>query len=123
MNENTSTIKEQVRVKLFDQDRAAMGTALAQLLQEIETVEEQKKAHSKECSSRIEVLSAQVSNLQRTINQGYSLNETECIWLMSTPRPGLKTLVRCDNNEEVRTENMTDTDAQLGLDMQPPSGD
>lgn len=120
MNENTATIKEAVRVKLFDQDKAEMGMALAQLLQEIDTIEEQKKTKSKEFSTQIDVLSEQVRNLQRTLNQGYSLTETDCMWLMSTPRPGLKTLVRCDNNEEVRTENMSDTDAQLGLGLQPP---
>ena len=117
----TETIKEQVKVKLFDQDKAAMGVDLAQVCQEIDDVEAAKKASNKDFAATLETLTNKKDDLQHKINRGYELKEMDCMWVMSTPGPGQKTLVRADTNEEVRVEAMTMADAQLGMNLQSPS--
>jgi hypothetical protein len=120
MAEN-ETIKEQVKVKLFDQDKAILGTELAQVCQEIDDIESAKKASNKEFAATLETLTNKKEDLQHKINRGYDLKEMDCMWIMGTPGSGQKTLVRVDTNEEIRVEAMTQADAQLGMNLQPPS--
>ena len=121
MSEDNATIREEVKIKLFDQDRAALGTELAQVCQEIDDVDGRRKAANKDLLAVIETLEVKKQELQMKLNRGYDSKEMDCMWIMGMPGAGKKTLVRADTNEEIRVEAMTQADAQLGMNLQPPT--
>lgn len=112
-------IKEEVRVKLYQSDVGRLGKELAEVTQERNQLEARRGELQSTLASQIKAFNVKINELSSKINQGYEMREVECIWLMDTPRTGLKTLVRKDNNEELRSETMTQADAQLGMDLQP----
>ena len=121
MSEDNATIREEVKVKLFDQDKAAMGSELAQICQEIDDIKSARQASNKVFAGTLKTLANKKEGLQNKINRGYGLQEMDCMWIMGMPGAGKKTLVRADTNEEIRVEAMTQADAQLGMNLQPPT--
>ena len=51
-------------------------------------------------------------DLSLKLAQGYEYRECECVAQYSTPRPGVKTIVRADNGAFVAEEAMTDAEMQ-----------
>ncbi len=82
----------------------------------------------KSMNTQLSAHTNRLNELSAKINQGYEMREVDCMWIMDMPRSGSKTLVRVDDNEEVRVEAMTQADAQFGINLQPapedqPAGD
>lgn len=124
MNETDEhVIKEEVKVKLHASDLSKLGKELAEVTQERNQAEAERRSLQSTLAARIKDFETKINALSSKINQGYETREVACVWLMDTPRTGLKTLVRKDTNEELRTETMTQADAQLGMDLQPPPPD
>ncbi len=123
MNEIPSTIKAEIKVKLYPDDLAKLAKELANAVQEANSIEQKRKAYNKDLAAEVESWEQIRDALSLKINLGYELKEMDCMWIMSTPGPGQKTLVRADTNEEIRVEAMTQADSQLGMDLQPPSED
>lgn len=57
----------------------------------------------------------QGKQLSLKISQGYEYRETECVVQLSTPRPGVKTIIRADNGDWVAEEPMTHEEMQNRL--------
>lgn len=83
--------------------RAAIADETAKAA-EVAKFTERRKDHDSRCAS-----------LSLKISQGYEYRETECVVQLSTPRPGVKTIVRADNGDWVAEEPMTHEEMQNRL--------
>jgi hypothetical protein len=71
-------------------------------------------------SATLKILSAEIAQLSDQLSSGSEWVDVELVILLDQPRPGLKTLVRVDNNEELRVEPMTPEDRQQSLGFEEP---
>jgi len=89
-----------------------LGEALAREAQGVFDLKEKKASVSAALVAQIKEANGRVAELTVKINNGYELREVECMWLMEEPRPGMKRLIRADNNQHVRDEPMTQGEMQ-----------
>lgn len=121
MSEVNEVIKEPVKCKLFKDDLMKIGKELAEETQERNQLDARRREVASTLAAQMKAHETRIAELTAKIMQGYEVRDIECMWLMDTPRTGMKTMVRKDNNEEIRTETMSQADAQLGMDLQPPT--
>lgn len=113
------TYKEQLKVKLYDQDLMVKAKEMAAAQQELNKAEDEKSQAVSSLNATIKGLRAKVDDLSVAITNGYELRMVDCTIMFDTPRPGMKTIIRTDSGEEVRQELMTEFDRQQGLDLKP----
>jgi hypothetical protein len=89
-----------------------LGEALAREAQTVFDLRETKSSVVAEMSAQIKQANKRVADLTTRINNGYELREVECMVMMETPRPGMKRIIRIDNNEMIRDEPMTAAEMQ-----------
>ncbi len=123
MNETNEPIKEEVKVRLFPEDLMKYAKEQAFLQQEYTQLKAKLSEIQKSMNTQLSAHTNRLNELSAKINQGYEMREVDCMWIMDMPRSGSKTLVRVDDNEEVRVEAMTQADAQLGINLQPAPED
>lgn len=76
--------------------------------------------------NQLKLLQTRISELATRIHSGEELRPVECIVMLDTPKPGLKQILRLDNNEPLRTEPMSEAEQQQsfafpeGQDSKPP---
>lgn len=75
-------------------------------------LEAEKKNFTARIGSAIKDATTRVEDLTNKLNCGYEFRATECVVMMDTPLPGLKSIVRIDNGDTVRNERMTDEEKQ-----------
>ncbi len=92
-----------------------LGEVLARDVQSVFDLRGQKATVSAELAAAIKSAEKRVSEVTRKINHGYELRDVEVIALFETPRPGLKQIVRLDNNEVLREEAMTTEEMQASF--------
>ena len=68
-----------------------------------------------EFAAQIKGADKRIADLANKYNSRYEMREMECIVLFDKPQPGMKTIVRVDTGEEVRTAVMTDAETQGNL--------
>lgn len=117
-------IYEELPYKFTRDELRLLGEDLARANQEVYTLRGNKKTTASSMEAAIKEAEARAAVLTRKLNEKSELRETEVHALMNTPRPGLKTIVRADSDEEIRTEPMTDADRQETLPFaeEPPDG-
>jgi hypothetical protein len=89
-----------------------LGEALAREAQNVFDLRERKSSVVAELSALIKQANGRVAELTNRINNGYELREVECMVMLETPRPGMKRIIRVDNNEPLRDEPMTAAEMQ-----------
>jgi uncharacterized protein YoaH (UPF0181 family) len=57
------------------------------------------------------------------LNNRYEMREVEYITVLDDPQPGMKRLIRVDNNKPLRTEPMTFAEKQQSFGFKDPDGD
>ena len=97
-----------------------LGETLARESQNVFDLRERKKASNAELGASIKSAENRVGDLTDKINNGYEMREIECLVLMETPRPGMKRIIRADNNEQLRDEAMTTAEMQASFGFQEP---
>jgi hypothetical protein len=103
---------ESVRVHFTDEEILQLGERLAVTMQEVYELQNSKKLLVKELSAQIEMAEARVADLTRKVNQRYEMRDMECTVLLSTPRKGMKTIIRPDTDEVICEEAMTPAEMQ-----------
>lgn len=98
---------EPIKYAFSGEEIRALGEALARENQTIYDLREQKASAVASLTASIKAANKRAADLTAKINNGYELREVEVLAMLETPRPGLKTIVRIDNNEEIRVEPMT----------------
>jgi hypothetical protein len=110
---------EAIEHKLSDDELIKLGEQLAELNQlHIELVAD-KKAKLADFTARRQELEQQIAILSGKIQNGIDTEQVEVIVLMDTPRAGQKSFLRMDNNQVLRTEDMTPQERQqsFGFDI------
>lgn len=97
-----------------------LGEGLAREAQNVFDLRGEKANTVTALSASIKAAEKRVADLTTKINNGYELREVECLVLMETPRPGMKRIIRLDNNEMVREEAMTVNEMQSGFGFTDP---
>jgi hypothetical protein len=109
---NEKRLYESVKYTFSQDEIRELGEALAREAQTVFDLRDQKKTVGAELAASIKSAEHRVGDLTDRINNGYELREVECMVMMETPRPGMKRIIRIDNNEMIRDEPMTATEMQ-----------
>jgi hypothetical protein len=103
---------EAVKYTFSQTEIRELGEALAREAQTVFDLRDQKKTVTAELGASIKSAEGRVGALTDKINNGFELREVECMVMMETPRPGMKRIIRIDNNEPLRDEPMTAAEMQ-----------
>jgi len=96
-----------------------LGEALAREAQTVFDLRDKKATTMAALAASIKAANSRVADLTTKINNGFELREVECMALLETPRPGLKRIIRIDNNETIREEPMTLAEMQGNFGFNP----
>lgn len=110
--EEQSMIAEQ-RIPLTRDEIAAMGMEIVGYRDEIEQLEEQKKAAADLFKSQISGLEERAKGVMKTMRQGWRIEEVEADVIYNHPVKGMKTIIKKHTQEVIRQEAMTDQDRQM----------
>lgn len=123
-----STQKKHLRCELNNIDRLAYCDESAVLVEQIEQLEDQKKASASQYKSYIEEKAARLSRVSSYVRNGWEEREVSCYWIYEcsglesdgTPiyHPEKKTLVRDDTGEAVEIREITQEERQLALPLE-----
>ena len=100
-------IYESIKYTFSADEKRQLGEALARETQTVYDFRSQKANAVSSLGASIKNAEKRAADLTTKINQGFELREVECMVLLETPRPGMKRLVRMDNNEHIRNEPMS----------------
>jgi len=109
---------------VFTRDEVTdLGAKLARECQQYADVEHEKAQAAAAFGAEMKAALGRVADLTQKINNGYELRNVECIVLMEVPRPGMKTLIRADTNEPLRSEPMTMAEMQSNFGFGTQEGE
>jgi len=74
--------KEELKVRLYDDDLKRLGKTLAEENESLNTLEARKSEIASSLAAQIKAHKANISEISAKINRGYELREVECSWLM-----------------------------------------
>jgi hypothetical protein len=100
-------IFEPIKHTFTPDEMRGLGEAIAREAQRVYDTRAEKTALTADLSAQIKAAEKKVADLAGKINNGYEIRDTECLYLMDTPRIGMKTLMQCDTSTEIRVEAMT----------------
>lgn len=106
------TRTERLRTDLSQEVINEMGRKLARAHADLEQNEAERKQAMDGFKAARTALVKQIDDLSDSINQGYEESEVECCITFNEPAPGKKLVWRRDTGEEVRIEDMTETERQ-----------
>jgi hypothetical protein len=93
----------------------AKGEALSTAYIEYDRVEEQKKTASAEYGDQLKALRGEMRQLAGQIRKKGAERAVDCVTQFHTPEVGMKTTIRTDTGEIVKTEPMTNDERQENL--------
>lgn len=99
-----------------------LGDELARAADDVREIEARKKEATSAISAELKKANGRVFTLAGKIRDRYEMREVQCIAHYGVPRPGLKTIRRADNGEDLGEEAMTAEEMQQGLDFGATSG-
>jgi hypothetical protein len=89
-----------------------LSVEMANKIQELQSVEQEKKSVTSSYTSKLNMLKENVGSLSNKVASGYEIKEVECAIEFHIPKQGMKTLVRADNGQKI-VEKMNDVDFNL----------
>ena len=113
----TKRITERLKYTLSDGELRHLGDDLARAIRENIRVENDKKTAMAHYAMLQKESIANLADLSLKITNGYEWREIDCVVQLSTPRSGLKRIIRSDTNEVVREEPMTPAEMQAAFDF------
>jgi hypothetical protein len=114
---HTKEIKRQLPCHFTADQLQSKSEELANQLEELGQLEDQKKQVMTDFKGRIELVEASIRVLALHIRQKFEYGEVLCEVMMDTPVFGKKTIVRTDTGAVVGEEFMTPEDRQLQLNL------
>jgi hypothetical protein len=114
---DTTTIKKSLLCSLSDDERRTYGIKLATTLEDIETVEADKKRQTDHFKDRIAGLQANADQLRHKVSTGQEWRDIECTVIFGQPTPDRKQIIRPDTGEVVETTWMTESEKQRELPL------
>jgi phosphopantetheine adenylyltransferase len=108
-------IYELCRYQFTSAELRTLGDQLARETQQAIEIREERATVVAEFAAQLKGSEKRIAGLANKLNAGYEMREMECIVLYDKPERGMKTIVRVDTGEEVRTAVMTDAETQGNL--------
>jgi len=102
--------------KLTKDEKAQAAKELAEKIDQLEALEETRKATMSEFKSKKENLQAQVLALGRQVREGTKLQSVECQLQLNYSKQRVR-LIRLDTNEVIEERPMTDEEKQMNLEF------
>jgi hypothetical protein len=113
---------ESVRRYFTEAEIAEMHEALVVRVGEVKELRGEKKQADSTLGASIKTAEKGVFDLQDKLATGYEVIDVEVISVMDEPSPGMKKIVRVDNNEVIRTEQMSAREKQQSFGFEEPPG-
>jgi|GEM_PF-1295801 len=110
-------ITRELRCHLTEKEIVESARTSADLTRAIGTLEDDKARSNKDFAARIAEKEAARSVLNEAITSGFVLRQVACLAFLSTPKPGMKRIVRTDTNQEVAVEAMTPDELQREFEL------
>lgn len=102
------------RHNFSEAEMSKLGSDLAGLAQEKTRVEEEKKVHMAQWTTRIKTIQGSISDVSNKITSGFEMRDTECEvhydW-----KKGFKTYVRKEDGKEIETRKIEEPERQQHL--------
>jgi hypothetical protein len=98
---------EQLRQPFTESEIAVMHDELVIEVGNVKELRGQKAAATNNLNAAIKNAEKSVWDLQGKLALGYQLVDVEVIAAMDDPEPGMKTIIRADTSERLRSEPMT----------------
>lgn len=109
--------RRQVRYDYTPTERIAKATGLAEALNRYTATENEKKRIAKDYDSRLDIIQAEIDQLNGSVLSGYELREYLCFWTYDEPRAGRKTLRKREGGDIIAEEDMTERDRQMVMEI------
>ncbi|MEN3940696.1 hypothetical protein WJU23_05325 [Prosthecobacter sp. SYSU 5D2] len=117
-----------LRCDLSEKETQIYGKEQAELHQEIDSLEEEKKSSASNYKARIEEKGARARRIGNYITSGWQEKDVQCSWIYETAgrdqatgemifHPEKKSLVRDDTGEVVEIREITNEERQMALPM------
>jgi len=113
----TKTTHELLKYQFTHDELHQKGVDLARMNSEMLALDNEKKSVVADFKAKIEGKTAEVELTSNHINNGYEYRRIECEIRFNDPSTGWKTVVRKDNGEVVRKEQMTEEELQYELEL------
>lgn len=110
-------IKMSLRCVFTHAELLERSKQLAEANRQAAELENDKKRAMDEYKSRISNVVLNVSVLSEKVTTGYEFRDVACRVRYDYPKPGKKTIIRLDTNEEVGVHDMNNEEKQLKLSL------
>jgi hypothetical protein len=106
-----------LRYDFSDDEIRGLGGNLVRAIDEQRQIENEKKTVVSQFKSRLDGKHADIEILTRNIQNGFEYRSTNCEIRFNDPAIGKKTTYRLDTNKAVDTQNMSEAELQLKIDL------
>lgn len=106
--------KSKLRVFLTEDEKRVLAERMAEKQAELETLEDEKKAITKEYGSKIDLVTGEIRLASNTYRQGWELRDVECSEVWDYPR-GTVYVKRLDTGEIIKSRRMSQDEMQGSL--------
>jgi len=110
---------ESIRRYFGDEELAVLHEQLVVQVGEVKDLRGQKTQANTIINAQIKTAEKSVWDTQEKLATGYESIDVEVVPVMDTPKPGQKTIIRCDTSEKLRVEPMTARERQMSLGFEP----
>ena len=114
-------IKRALRCTFTNSELLELSKRLAEKNTSVASLEEEKSRAMKDYAARIKTVENDVGDLSRKVTNGYEFRDIDCRVLYDTPKPGKKTIIRLDENQEVGVEDMSHEEKQMLIPAVEPA--
>lgn len=111
----TKKVAEYLKYQFSEEETRENGKSLARKNQELTELELKKKQLTSDLKAEAESCTAAAAKLARWVNDEYDFRMVDCEVVLDSPEAGIKTMVRLDTGEVVKSEKMTADELQQAL--------
>jgi hypothetical protein len=115
-------IEMQLRHTFTQKETLEIAKKMAEASRELNQAEEEKKAVTSQLKAKVDGISARVTEHAGKINSGYEYRSTKVTVKYHTPKTGIKSLSRDDTGEHLETAEMSQSEMQDELKLDPAPG-
>jgi hypothetical protein len=113
---------EAIRRYFSDAELAVLHEQLVVQVGAVKDLRAQKTQANSVLNAEIKTAESNVWDSQEKLATGYESIEVEVLAVMDMPTPGMKTIIRADTSEKIRTEPMTAREKQQSFGFSEPEG-
>jgi phosphopantetheine adenylyltransferase len=120
MAKHTDRTYETVTRDLTDEEMRATADELARKVREGMQVKDSRATAVAGYAAQLKAITEEIAVLSDRYTAGTVAEDVEVMTMFDEPAPGKKTVIRCDNNKAIRTEDMTARERQGSFGFAEP---